>query len=136
MDDGRLVAAVEIVSPANKDRPDNRRAFAAKCASMLTANVCVAVVDIVTERKANVYGQLLESLGVTDPSLTEEPPAIYAAACRWLKRRPTGILEAWAHPLEIGRALPTLPLWLDEDTWVLLDLESTYEETCRNLRLP
>jgi Protein of unknown function (DUF4058) len=135
-DGGRLVAAVEIVSPANKDRPASRRAFVAKCGSMLLDNVCVAAVDLVTIRKANLYGQLLGFLGVTDPSLTDEPPPIYAAACRWLKRRPTGILEAWAHPLEIGRALPTLPLWLDEDHWVSLDLGSSYEETCRNLRLP
>src|SRR5947209_790350 len=28
-----LVASVELVSPGNKDRPDFRRAFAAKCAS-------------------------------------------------------------------------------------------------------
>src|SRR5262245_28149285 len=33
--DSRLVAAVEIVSPANKDRPDKRRAFVAKCAALL-----------------------------------------------------------------------------------------------------
>ena len=31
----RLVAAVEIVSPANKDRPESRRAFVAKCAGLL-----------------------------------------------------------------------------------------------------
>ena len=27
---GRLVAAIEIVSPSNKDRPENRRTFVAK----------------------------------------------------------------------------------------------------------
>ena len=30
----RLVATVEIVSPANKDRPEHRRAFVAKCVSL------------------------------------------------------------------------------------------------------
>jgi hypothetical protein len=103
---------------------------------MLLDNICVAVVDLVTERRANVYGELLEFLGAADPSMTEEPPPVYAVACRWHKRPPTGILQAWAHPLEIGRPLPTLPLWLDQDQWVSLELEATYEETCRNLRLP
>src|SRR5438105_15541063 len=28
----RLVAAIELVSPANKDRPEHRRAFVLKCA--------------------------------------------------------------------------------------------------------
>src|SRR3954447_26145336 len=35
----RLVAAVEIVSPANKDRPEARRAFVAKCAALLQERV-------------------------------------------------------------------------------------------------
>src|SRR5262249_18445496 len=39
----RLVAAVEIVSPANKDRPENRRAFVAKCAGLLRERVSVVI---------------------------------------------------------------------------------------------
>src|SRR5437868_6748001 len=31
----RLVAAIEIVSPANKDRPEHRAAFVAKCLTLL-----------------------------------------------------------------------------------------------------
>src|SRR3954447_11479186 len=34
-DDARLVAVVELVSPRNKDRPEARRGFAAKCAAYL-----------------------------------------------------------------------------------------------------
>src|SRR3954454_14490231 len=30
-----LVAAIEIVSPANKDRPEHRNAFIGKCAALL-----------------------------------------------------------------------------------------------------
>ena len=33
----RLVAAIELVSPANKDRPSNRRMFAVKCAATCAA---------------------------------------------------------------------------------------------------
>jgi hypothetical protein len=43
-----LVAAVEIVSPANKDRPENRRAFVTKGAALLQQGVCVSLVDLVT----------------------------------------------------------------------------------------
>src|SRR3954454_23904310 len=49
-DGRRLVAAVEIVSPSNKDRPEHRRAFVAKCAALLQKLVCVAIVDLVTNR--------------------------------------------------------------------------------------
>ncbi len=33
--DRRLVAAVELVSPANKDRPESRRVLVTKCAALL-----------------------------------------------------------------------------------------------------
>jgi len=35
-----LVAAVEIVSPGNKDRPENRRAFVTKCAAAAKTHLC------------------------------------------------------------------------------------------------
>src|SRR5947208_2332686 len=74
----RLVAAVEIVSPANKDRPEHRHAFVAKCLALLQQQVCVAVVDLVTTRNFNLYGELLELIGRSDPSLGPEPPGLYA----------------------------------------------------------
>jgi hypothetical protein len=46
------------------------------------------------------------------------------------------LIESWSQPLSIGQPLPTLPPWLADDLAVPLDLESTYEETCRILRLP
>src|SRR5882724_9969158 len=60
----RLVAAIELVSPANKDRPANRRMFAIKCASYLHSGVSVVIVDIVTERAGNLHAELLELLRV------------------------------------------------------------------------
>jgi hypothetical protein len=45
-----LVAAVELVSPANKDRPESRRAFACKCASYLYQGISPIIVDVVGAR--------------------------------------------------------------------------------------
>ena len=70
----RLVAAVEIVSPSNKDRPEHRRAFVAKCAALLRDSVSVTIVDLVTTRNFNLYADLMEFIGQTDPSLADEPP--------------------------------------------------------------
>ena len=84
----RLVAAVEIVSPSNKDRPEHRRAFVAKCAALLQNRVCVAIVDLVTTRTSNVYGELLELFGQTDPALAGGPSPLYAVSCRWAEARP------------------------------------------------
>ena len=74
----RLVAAVEIVSPANKDRPEHRRVFVAKCAALLQNHVCVAIVDLVTTRTFNLYSDLMDLFGQTDPSLADGPPRVYA----------------------------------------------------------
>jgi hypothetical protein len=49
----RLVAAIEIVSPSNKDRPESRRAFVAKVAARLQRDVSVSLVDVVTIRQFN-----------------------------------------------------------------------------------
>jgi hypothetical protein len=132
----RLVAAVELVSPANKDRPEHRRVFVAKCPALLRQHVCVAIIDLVTTRQFNLYGELLELIGQADPSLAPEPPPLYAATCRWRRAGDSPRLETWAHGLAVGQPLPTLPLWLADDLAVPLELAVSYEETCRLLRIP
>lgn len=132
----RLVAAVEIVSPSNKDRPENRRLFVGKCAALLREKVSVTIVDVVTTRQFNLFGDLLEWAGQSDPSTPPEPSPIYASACRWRRVGNIARLETWAHPLTLGQPLPTLPLWLTDNLAVPLELEASYEETCRILRIP
>jgi hypothetical protein len=131
----QLVAAVEIVSPANKDRAEHRRAFVAKCAALLQKAVCVSIVDVITPRSFNLYTDLLALLDRADPAFSPNPPPTYAVTCRC--RRINGVprLETWAYPLVIGQPLPTLPVWLSEDRSVSLELEASYEETCRAIRI-
>jgi hypothetical protein len=135
----RLVAAVELVSPGNKDRPESRRAFVAKCATLMRQDVSVVIVDVVTIRPFNLYAELLAFIGQTDPALAPEPPTLYATACCWKpvadSLRRTSRLQTWAYPLKVGQSLPTLPLWLANDVSVPLELESSYEESCRILRI-
>ncbi len=94
----RLVAAVEIVSPANKDRPDHRRAFVAKCAVLLQERVCVAIVDLVTTHTASLYQELMELLGQTDTSFPDGSPSLCAVAIRWSNKADRWFLEAWRIP--------------------------------------
>ena len=132
-DEFRLVAAIELVSPSNKDRPENRKTFVNKCEALLKQEVCVTIVDVVTSRTANLYGELLDELGAERTAISRS--AIYAATCRGRRSGPRWRLESWEHELAVGAALPTLPLWLSEDFMVPLELEATYEETCRSLRI-
>lgn len=128
-----LVAAIEFVSPANKDRPDHRRAFVSKCAALLQKNVCVAIVDLVTTRRANLYAELLEFMDRSDPGFELKAPSIYAVTCHTRLERHKPKLDFWAYSLKIGEPLPELPLWLAEDVVVQLDLDASYEDTCRIL---
>jgi hypothetical protein len=130
-----LVAAIEIVSPANMDRPEHRRAFVAKCAALLQNRVSVTILDLVTTRNFNLYQDLLELIDQTDLALGAEPLPIYAVACRATRQTDRWLLETWAQPLILGQPLPTLPLWLTDTFAVPLELEACYEETCRVLRI-
>lgn len=82
----QLVAAVEFVSPANKDRRESREAFVAKCAALLRKGVAVSIVDLVTIRRFNLYAQLMAFIGHPDPFMTADEPATYAASCRWVTK--------------------------------------------------
>ncbi len=131
----QLVAAIEIVSPSNKDRPDTRELFVVKVASLLQQGVCVSLVDLVSVRQANLYADLLNLLGRADPALSITP-YLYAVTLR--SRKPPKrrqLLDAWFYPMTVGQPLPTLPIWLTPDLRVMLALETSYEETCRILEI-
>ena len=132
-DEFRLVAAIEIISPSNKDRRESRRAFVVKSEALLNKDVCVTMIDLVTNRSANLYGELLDELGAERTAISQS--AIYAATCRGRRLGPRRQLETWEHELTVGAPLPTLPIWLNEHLMVPLDLEAAYEETCRSLRI-
>ena len=130
-----LVAAVELVSPSNKDRPIHRQAFVAKCAAYLQADVSVIVVDVVTSRRHNFHKALLKFLGGNGSAARAVASHLYAVAYR---ARPAGarlLLEAWPAVLKVGAALPVLPLWLAEDIVVPLDLEGAYRKACQSLAI-
>jgi len=132
----RLVAAIELVSPGNKDRDQNRKEFVGKVVGLLNKGVCVSIVDVVSIRQFNFYADLLELIGHSDPALGDDPPFLYAVTLRnrrQKRRRP--YVDTWFYPLAIGQPLPQLPIWLDTDLSISLELESSYEETCRLLHI-
>jgi hypothetical protein len=137
----QLVAAIEIVSPSNKDRPDTRELFIGKVASLLQQGVCVSLVDLVSVRQANLYADLLRLLGRTDPAFAATTPNLYAVSLRSRTlhtRKPPKrkqLLDAWFYPMIVGQPLPTLPIWLTPDLRVMLLLETSYEETCKILAI-
>lgn len=130
-----LVGVVELVSPANKDRPDERRAFVTKAAGYLHQGISLVVVDVVTTRKANLHNDLMRQIGA-DARCDLPPDAdLYAVAYRPVSRGDRTEADLWPHRLSVGQPLPTLPLRLTGDLFVPVELEASYQEACRRRRL-
>jgi hypothetical protein len=136
-DDGdpRLTAAVELLSPRNKDRPQARRTFAVKCVGYLQQGSSVVVVDTVTTRRADINSEILALLGVV-PGAVITPAGLSAVAYRTPGREgEEQQLLLWPASLALGEPLPTLPLWIATDFSVPLDLEASYRTACADLRI-
>ncbi len=82
----KLVAAIELISPGNKDRATERRAFATKCASYLYQGVSLIIVDIVTSRRANLHNEILRVMEASDTANLPSEVSLYAVAYRPLRR--------------------------------------------------
>lgn len=126
-----LIGAIELVSPANKDRPATRDAFVSKCASYLQQAIGLIVVDLVTNRKADLHGDLLRRTINTSPATND----LWASAYRPTQSELETKLEVWHVPLDIGTPLPTLPFWLKNGPCIKLDLEATYMRTLQDQRM-
>lgn len=131
----KLVAVIEIVSPSNKDRPETRRAFAVKCASLLNQGIGLLVVDMVTNRLANLHDDIARLLPDGEAHLFPGTPALYTAAYRPVRTKTVEQAQVWLGTLALGEALPAMPLWLSDGPCLRIDLEETYTDACRRLRL-
>src|SRR5262249_8563989 len=99
------------------------------------SDVSVSIVDMVTSRNFNLYTELLELIRRSDPVYSRNPPATYAVTCKARKQRPLSKIGISAYQLVVGKELPKLPIGLADDRSMTIELESTYEEVCRTLRV-
>jgi Protein of unknown function (DUF4058) len=131
-----LMAAVELVSPANKDRVVQRDAFVGKCLAYLQQGIGLVMVDVVTVRTVNLHQALMATMLSGLPSSTPTTNSnLYAAAYHPVRQREQFCLEIWQEELAIAQPLPTLPLWLRSRLCLPLDLQATYQRTCQEQRI-
>jgi hypothetical protein len=122
---GRLIAAIELISPRNKDRPDSRADYLARYLAYLQESVHLLVVDV---HRRPIGFSFADQIAV-DLSIDQEPmPAPLAVSYRVGEPAATGgrYLAIWRRALKEGAILPTLPLALDIDSFVPVNLELTY----------
>jgi hypothetical protein len=130
-----LVAAIELVSPGNKDRSAKRRLFAARCATYLSKGIGLVIIDTVTSRQGNLHNELAALLDLAPAFRMPAGQSIYAVAYRPLRVDAVEQIHTWPMPLALGQPLPTVPLSLAADWCVAVDLESAYAEACRRRRV-
>ncbi len=128
----RLVALLEIVSPANKDRARHVEEFTNKVLSALDMGVHVLLVDLFPPGPRDpdgLHGILLRQLEDSDEpyQLPDGEPltlASYAAG--------PGV-EIYLEHVAVGAVLPEMPLFLRPDRYVNVPLEPTYQAAYRGL---
>jgi hypothetical protein len=109
-----LAGAIELVSPANKDRLSHQKAFVAKCQTYLQQGVGLVVIDVVTTRNANLHDALITQLRSLSPQDSSEITGsfrnspLYAVAYRVVEHSEEPSLDIWYESLNIGDSLPTL----------------------------
>ncbi len=125
-----LVAAVEIISPANKDRPERRDRYTARYLGYLREGVHLLLVDV-HARPAQF--SFAARIAVELPIDRQPPPAPQAVSYRVGAVAPFGgrFLGVWQRALAIGSPLPSIPLAISADDKISIDLEATYIEAAR-----
>ena len=128
----RLVALLEIISPANKDRPLNVESVAARAADALNSAVNLLIVDLLPPGPYDPQGMhavIRQRLEQSDepydlPAAEPLTLASYAAGPR---------VEVYLEHLKAGSTLPPMPLFLRRDRYVNVPLEATYQEAYKGM---
>src|SRR5258708_2453889 len=126
----RIVALVEIVSFANKDRTAHVEEFIDKLETVLLHGINVLLVDLFPpgiHDPRGMHGALWERFDDEPCLLPPNEPltlASYVAGPR---------PEAYLEPLGVGSSLTEMPMFLNPDRYVNIPLEPTYVAAYRGL---
>lgn len=126
----RVVALLEIVSPANKDRAESVQDFVAKAWSALEKGIHVVAVDLFPPSRFDprgIHGEIWKYYDSDDYDLPADKPltlASYAA-----DEGPKAYIEHAA----VGDPLHAMPLFLDRGRYINLPLEESYQTAWRGV---
>ena len=122
----RVVAVVEIVSPANKDRKESVSSFAAKVRMLLARGVHVVVIDLLPPTRSAPQGTHSAVWAAYSKTRPRMPEGKSLSVASYVATTP---VEAYFEYLSVGDALPPAPLFLTAARYVELPLADTYRQT-------
>jgi hypothetical protein len=128
----RLVALLEIISPANKDRVESVADFTAKVVNALEAGVHVLLVDLFPpghHDPQGMHGAVVQRLEQSDTEYDLPGEQARTLASYIAGPRVNVYLE---HPA-VGDPVPPMPLFLRPDRYINVPLEATYQVAYRGM---
>jgi hypothetical protein len=126
----RVVALLEIVSPGNKDRASSVEDFGLKIETVLNRGIHILVADLFPPGKFDrrgIHGEIWSRYS----SEEYQPPADQSLTLS--SYLADDEVEAYVEHLNFDSALPDMPLFLDEETYIYVPLETTYETAFRDM---
>jgi hypothetical protein len=133
---GQLVAAIELVSPRNKDRLDSQARYARRYLSYLRQGIHLMLVDVFARPAGFSFADAISAdLGLGEEALASPHAVSYRVGASVPNGDAMGTAVAiWSRSLVVSQTLPELPLALDGEA-VVIDLEATYTEAARRVYL-
>jgi hypothetical protein len=125
---GRTIAAIEIVSPGNKDSKRAFKEFLEKSLAFLQKGVHLLVVDLFPPTKRDPFGvhRAIWDEYEEEDVLFEFPPGKDRILASYDAGREKA---AYVEPIAVGEVLPDMPLFLFEGRHIKVPLEATYQTT-------
>lgn len=121
--DDQVVALIEIVSPGNKASRHGLRAFVEKSVEFLEAGIHLLVLDLFPPGPrdpqgihAAIWSEIIDDDFRLPP---DKPLTLVSYSAGYVKR-------AFIEPVAVADELPSMPLFLEAETYVPVPLEATY----------
>jgi len=126
----KVIAMVEIVSPGNKNSRNGLRAFVDKAIELLHAGIHLLILDLLPpgpRDPAGIHGAIWDKLIDHDFAMPVSHPLTLVSY------RAGTYPEAFVEPSAVGTCLTDMPLFLTQETYISVPLESTYQSAFENL---
>jgi hypothetical protein len=125
-----IVALLEIISAANEDRGSSVQDFVKKVESVLSRGIHVLVADLFPPGKNDprgMHGEIWSRYAFDAYDLPAEHSLTLSSYLADIG------VEAYVEHVNFGDPLPEMPLFLDDETYIYIPLETTYQAAFQDL---
>jgi hypothetical protein len=122
----RIVALIEIVSPANKDRAKSVQEFVEKATDVVRHGCHLLLADLFPGGRHDplgMHGAIWKHWMDEEDNLPAGQPLTLAS----YQSRPRLPIEVYLEHLAVGQPMPDMPLFFTSDRYINVPLQTTYD---------